>query len=94
MTQLAESKQGMWDQIQKLKLTSPIVGSVFELYEQGMIEDKEGILMKAVLMLQEQAKAYEITNQRLMSDYYRGAKACQNYAEIQSLKSGAIRLSC
>lgn len=68
---MTESKKGMWDQIEAMKASNPIIAAAFELHGEGMIEDKEGILMRAVVMMDEQIKRLETTQQNLLQARYK-----------------------
>lgn len=65
-----EEKSVMWEQILWLRAKSPIVKMAFDLLEEGMLEDKENLLMIIVLRQQQQIKALELTNQNLIADKY------------------------
>ena len=67
---MQESKTAMWNEIQSLSRKDPIVSSAFELHAEGMIEDKEGILMRIVLMQQEQITAMQLTQKKLIENKY------------------------
>ena len=67
---MTEEKSVMWEEIKALAKRDPIVKMAFDLLDEGMLEDKENLLMLIVLRQQEQIKALEIAHQRLQSDFY------------------------
>lgn len=84
---MSTDKNEMYSKIKAMRNSDWIAQMAFRMLDNEELEDKEHVLMAIVIEQAEVIKAMKITQERLVTDYYRGVKACSNYAEIQSLNS-------
>lgn len=60
---MSEEKAELWRDIVNMAASCPIIGSGFELLEQGMLEDKEHLLIYVLVSQQKQISALEAARQ-------------------------------
>lgn len=69
-------KSEMWQKIQEMAKSDPIVAKAMQGYENGTIEDQAHILMAIVLDQAAALDQMQLTNSRLQSDFYARKAQC------------------
>lgn len=69
-------KSDMWKRIQEMAKSDPIIAKAMSGYEDGSLEDQAQILMAIVLDQAAALDKMQITNQRLISDFYARKAKC------------------
>ena len=63
-------KSDMWKRIQEMAKSDPIIAKAMGGYEDGSLEDQAQILMSIVLDQAAALDKMQLTNQKLISDFY------------------------
>jgi len=69
-------KSDMWKEIIRRSKQDPIIAKAMQGYEDGSLEDQAQILMAIVLDQAAALDKMQITNQRLISDFYARKAKC------------------